>query len=148
MSGHLEQVLIIDDESLDLEAMRRILESEGFRVLAGANYDDARKLFDKHGQHIDLLITDVSLPGRTGVELAIDLLKRKRDLKILFISGYVGAEVIRLSGLPASDPHFLRKPFQAAELLNQVAAVLESSEPMHWLDPRIEEDRPDASNGK
>src|SRR5262249_10517392 len=111
MSGNVENVLVIDDERIDLDAMRRILESQGFRVWTGGNYDDARQVFNEHAEEIDLLIVDVSLPGRSGVEVALDLLKSKPDLKILFVSGYVGAEVIRFYGVPATDPHFLRKPF-------------------------------------
>ena len=142
-----ENILVIDDENLDLDTMRRILESEGFRVLTGTNYDEAIRSFKAHSEEIDLLIVDVSLPGRSGVEIALDLLKRKPDLKILFASGYVGAEVIRFYGVPASDPHFLRKPFRAEELLRRVQEVMKSTEPVRWLNVLKENRKPEAPNG-
>lgn len=148
MSRNSENVIIIDDEQIDRDTMRRILEVHGFSVWTGGDYEDARRIFEEHGEEVDLLIVDVSLPGRSGVEVALALLKRKPLLKILFVSGYVGAEVIRFYGVPATDPHFLRKPFQADELLRQIEEVLKSSEPMRWLDPRIEEEKPKAPNGK
>jgi DNA-binding response OmpR family regulator len=138
-------ILLIDDEPIDIEAMRRILEPQGFTVWSGGNHDDAQQLFQEHSEAIDLLLVDVSLPGRSGVEIASDLLRRKPDLRVLFVSGYVGAEVIRFHGLPATDIHFLRKPFRADELVKRVSDVLKSNEPMRWIDPRREDERAEES---
>ena len=139
MPENSETILLIDDEPIDVDAMRRILEAHGFRIWSGGNYDDAQRLFQEHGDEIDLLVVDVSLPGKTGVEIAADLLKRRPDLKVLFVSGYVGAEVIRLQGISATDPHFLRKPFRADELVRRVEEALKSTEPLRWLDDRNNE---------
>src|SRR5262245_50162009 len=101
-----ENILVIDDEPIDADTMRRILEARGFQVSIGHNYDDALRAFQSHNAEIDLLIVDVSLPGRNGVDIASQLLKRKPDLKVLFVSGYVGAEVIRFYGVSTNDVHF------------------------------------------
>ena len=85
-----------------------------------------------------MLVVDVSLPGRNGVEIALELLKRKPSLRVLFVSGYVGAEVIRFYGVSTSDVHFLRKPFQTDEFVHRVEGVLKSSEPFRWLGPGSE----------
>ena len=119
--------------------MRRILEPQGFTVWSRGNYDEAQKLFQEYREAIDLLLVDVSLPGRSGVEIASDLLRRKPDLRVLFVSGYVGAEVIRFHGLSATDIHFLRKPFRADELVKRVSDVLKSNEPMRWFDLQEDE---------
>jgi CheY-like chemotaxis protein len=77
---------------------------------------------------LDLLITDISLPGTNGCELAKLLLKRYRDLRILFVSGYVGSEVCRYYGVPTTDLFFLRKPFSNSELAARVSRVFETDE--------------------
>jgi DNA-binding response OmpR family regulator len=138
MTGSGESVLVIDDEPIDADTMYRILTAHGFRVYIGYDYDDALTIFQLNDE-IELLIVDISLPGRSGLEIASELLKRKPSLRVLFVSGYVGAEVIRFYGVSTSDVHFLRKPFQADELVKRIAEVLKSSEPMKWLQQRPEE---------
>ena len=147
MPARDEGVLLIDDEPLDSEAMRRMLEVQGFRVYEGKNYDDALRIFDSRPGEIDLLVTDISLPGASGVEIASQLIKRKPDLKVLFVSGYVGAEVIRFYGVSANDIHFLRKPFPATEFISHVEAVLSSSEPMRWLPSSVRNSKTERPNG-
>ena len=63
-----------------------------------------------HGEAVDLLIADISLPDGNGCELAIAMREKKPDLRVLFVSGHVGAEVCRFYGLDVTDLHFLRKP--------------------------------------
>ncbi len=79
------------------------------------------------------MIADVSLPGKNGIELAEELLGRKRNLKMLFISGYVGAEVLRFHNIPKADLHFPSKPFAAGELISRVEQVLAAPEQLRWL---------------
>ena len=88
----------------------------------------------------------MSLPGKTGIELARVLLRRKPDLKVLFVSGHVGAEVIRFHGLPASDRHFLKKPFRAERLTERVKDLLKSADALDWLEPKQRKTRTDSTN--
>jgi DNA-binding response OmpR family regulator len=127
-------VLVVDDEEIDSVLMRRSLErAGGFRVLEARNYDSAVRLFAEQGGGIDLLIVDVSLPGRNGVDLARWLLRQRAELKVLFVSGWVGAELLRSHGIVESDRHFLGKPFRPAELLERVRSVLGEPGGVEWL---------------
>ena len=134
-------VLVVDDEASDATLMRESLTSAGFAVIEADDYPSALRVFDARRHDIDLLLADVSLPGRTGIDLARALLRSKPELKVLFISGHVGAEVIRFHGLPASDRHFLQKPFTTAELVTRVQEILESREPLDWLEPKKPSER-------
>src|SRR5438477_12930192 len=88
------------------------------------------ELGKKYSEEINLLVTDISLPGTNGCELAMAALRMHPDLKILFVSGYTGAEIFRYYGIPFTDMHFLRKPFTSADLSNRVRQVLDSPEPL------------------
>ena len=135
MTDNTRTVLVVDDEASDIAFISKALQSAGLGVLESDSYDSAVQLFDARHDEIGLLLADVSLPGKTGIELARVLLRRKRDLKVLFVSGHVGAEVIRFHGLPASDRHFLQKPFRAEDLADRAKELLESTDPLDWLEP-------------
>ena len=130
MRPNSELVLVVDDEPLDVDFIQRTLESAGFRVITANNPTSARQRFLEHAGEIDLLVIDVSLPGKNGVEVANELLRLKPDVRVLFNSGHVGAEVIRFYGLPATDRHFLTKPFEAQTLIDRVLEILENPEPL------------------
>jgi CheY-like chemotaxis protein len=121
-------ILIVDDESVDLFVMSEILEHSGYTVLAANGYDQALRIFDEHAANIDLLLTDVSMPIKTGVDLARTLLQLKPELKVLFTSGWVGATVLRSAAHPHLERFFLPKPFAASDLLESVHNALASSE--------------------
>ncbi len=128
--------LIVDDEPVDLTFIQRILEVIcGFKVLGSASFQEAVRTFEASGGQVDLLITDVSLPGKTGIELAQTLLLQKQDLKVLFISGWVGGAALRLQGVPPDSLHFLAKPFRYPELVKRVREVLASEASLSWLEP-------------
>lgn len=119
-------ILLIDDEPIDREMMREALRNEGFDTVEGANYDEGADLFRSHESDIALAIIDVSLPGRNGCELAKTILQIRPGTKVLFISGHVGAEVIRFYGIKGTSENFLRKPFKAPELIERVHTALAS----------------------
>jgi DNA-binding response OmpR family regulator len=125
---HAETILLVDDEETDRTVVRRILESKGYAVLEADTYQRAWTVFEKNRGSIALLLTDISLPGGNGCELWVGMRKRNPDLKVLFVSGHVGSEVLRFHGLEPSDLHFLGKPFKAGDLLARVTQVLGSPE--------------------
>src|SRR5436305_2030490 len=95
-------VLVVDDEPEDIEAVRHVLEQTGeFEVSIAANYDEAIDVFGRESGKLALALLDVALPGKSGVELAKHLLAVKPSLRVLFVSGHVGASVIRFQGLDA-----------------------------------------------
>lgn len=137
-------ILLVDDELVDLIVMQRSLEKAGYTVFAAENYDQALAQLDAHVNEISLLVSDISLPGRTGLELARSCLKQKPELKILFVSGWTGAEFLEYAGIPKADPHFLPKPFRSAKLVGHVRHILESADQIPWLN---EEGNKAASGG-
>ena len=120
-------VLVLDDEVEDLELMQKSLSIQGFRVITAMTSQEAIRLATQYP--IGLLVTDVSIPGsQNGCDVASKLLTDNPALKVLFVSGYVGAEVCKFHGVSVSDLHFLRKPFSVAQFIRQVKSVLESPE--------------------
>jgi len=122
-----ETVLVVEDQAEVRTLTTRILEARGYTVLEAAGADDALRLVDGNGERIDLLLTDVVMPGMNGRELAARLTAQRGDLKVLFVSGYTG-EAIRQHGLLESGAAFLQKPFSPDVLARKVRDVLDETE--------------------
>ena len=91
--------------------------------MVASSGEEALGLLDGHAGPIDLLVTDVVMPGMSGRELAEAAAKRRPGLPALFLSGYTPDEVLR-QGVEAAAAHFLQKPFSPASLLKKVREVL------------------------
>jgi len=122
-------IILIDDESSQRRFMRHVLEDAGYNVLEGADYEEALVIHRQYRGKIDVLLTDISLPGQNGYVLARTLLDTDPGLNVIFISGLAGAETCRYYGMATTDVHFLEKPFNAADLLRRVRRVLEVGGP-------------------
>lgn len=121
-------VLLVDDEADDRALVGQALRSSGYTVLEADNFQQCVEVFEEGRGAVQLLIADISLPDGNGCDLALLLWSRQPDLRVLFVSGHVGAEVCRFYGLEVTDSHFLRKPFKAKELVARVRQVLSDSE--------------------
>jgi DNA-binding response OmpR family regulator len=130
-----ETILLVDDEETDRSVVRRILEPNGYRILEADTYRRALDVFEVHRDSIALLVTDISLPGGNGCELWVAMRKQNAELRVLFVSGHVGAEVLRFYGLKPSTLHFFTKPFTADDLRTRITEVLRSSESPELHDP-------------
>jgi CheY-like chemotaxis protein len=119
----IETLLLVEDEEGVRQFSRRILDNAGYRVLESTNGDEAEQLFIQHGDSIDLLVTDVVMPGCGGPELLERLRLRSPDLKVLYMSGYTDQSVVARTGID-EDVRFVQKPFRAAELLRHVREAL------------------------
>lgn len=115
----LESILLVEDEPAVRQLFATALSRAGYTVYQARNGQEAMKVFDEHGDSIDLLLTDMRMPYMGGAELAHQLRGRRRTLKLLCISGYPGS----LDDDLASD--FLAKPFSRDELLKKVREVLD-----------------------
>jgi len=109
--------------------MRRVLEDAEYEVLEGADFNEALAIQKQHPGAIDVVLTDVSLPGHNGYVLVRALLEMRPGLSAIFMSGLTGAEVCRFYGMATTDLHFLEKPFTGDELLRRVRRVSESGGP-------------------
>jgi CheY-like chemotaxis protein/anti-sigma regulatory factor (Ser/Thr protein kinase) len=116
-------VLVVEDQPQVQRATRRILTAAGYRVLSAADGEDALRVSSEHDGVIDVLVTDVIMPGLSGVELSRRLLRQNPGLAVLLVSGYAGKEITELAEL-GPDVQFLQKPFDAASLTSMVAATL------------------------
>lgn len=128
MTNGYANILVVDDEDADLNAIREALESEGYIVRTATNIPEALAVHESASDFLDLLIADISLPGGNGCDLAIAIAAKQPGIRVLFISGHVGAEVCRYYGVQVSSRNFLRKPFVPAVLQERVRQILSSSE--------------------
>jgi two-component system, cell cycle sensor histidine kinase and response regulator CckA len=114
-----ETILLVEDEPAVRQLFSQALSRSGYRVYEARNGQEAIKVFDQHGDAIDLLLTDMRMPFMGGAELARQLRTRRRTLKLLCISGYAGGTELEFSG------DFLAKPFSRDELLAKVREILD-----------------------
>jgi two-component system cell cycle sensor histidine kinase/response regulator CckA len=118
-----ETVLLVDDEPGVRQFSKRILDDAGYRVLEAANGDDAERLFAHHADSIDLLVTDVMMPGCGGAELLSRLRLQVPALRVLYMSGYPES-VVHMKGIDRGFP-LVEKPFTMAEFVRRVREALE-----------------------
>jgi PAS domain S-box-containing protein len=119
-----ETVLLVEDEDSVRAHTTRILHELGYTVLEAANSAEAHAL-STATSHIDLLLTDLVMPGENGIILATQLLKARPNLAVLYMSGY--AEHTRLESLwSIFDGVILQKPFWRSELARAVRKVLDA----------------------
>jgi CheY-like chemotaxis protein len=108
-------VLLVEDEPFVRDATCRTLQNAGFDVLPAADAQEAMKLYAQRHGKIDLLMTDMGLPGRNGRQLSQDLRSTSTDIPILMTSGYVESECDREPREPRT--YFLPKPYSRTELV-------------------------------
>jgi DNA-binding response OmpR family regulator len=116
-------VLLVEDEAFLREITCDVLDAAGFAVFVAGNSGDAMTLFRKHRTTIDLLISDVALPGSSGYDLAREMRKSESALGVVLISGHIWTTVAR-NQLREKQMFYLPKPFSAADLLGKIEEVL------------------------
>jgi PAS domain S-box-containing protein len=119
-----ETVLLVEDEEIVREPTRRMLARSGYTVLEASNTDDALELMRAHSGVIDVLLTDVVMPGRSGKDLSVEVLKQRSETKVLFMSGY-SENVIVHRGVIDEGVNLIEKPFSADELLRRIREMLD-----------------------
>jgi CheY-like chemotaxis protein len=120
-----ETILVAEDEPQLREVIVEVLRNRGYSVIAADNGPAAVQIAEKHRGGIDLVLTDMVMPGMTGVEVARRVRELSGRAKILFMSGY-SAEVIENAGKADNGDDFLQKPFSPNALVARVRAVLDN----------------------
>ena len=116
-------VLLVEDQASVRGLIKRVLLSSGYHVMEAGSGPQALALPDSQVRSIDLLITDVVMPGMSGSELAKGLTARRKGLRVLFISGYAPSETMR-EGILEPGVAFLQKPFSPAQITATVDEIL------------------------
>ena len=122
--GASATVLVVEDEGAVRRLAARALEESGFRVVQASSGEDALARLADYGDSIDLLITDVVMPGLGGTELAVSLLDRIPGLRVLFVSGYPTETLRERQAVLPVSICFLHKPFTPRALISAVRKVL------------------------
>ncbi|HXG12094.1 MAG TPA: PAS domain S-box protein [Gemmataceae bacterium] len=121
--GH-ETVLLVEDEEGVRALAREVLQESGYTVLEAKDGDDALEITARHPGPIHLLLTDVVMPGMSGVALAQRLMAARSGLRVLYTSGYTDSALFRY-GYQEGDADFLMKPFTRDALVRAVRDVLD-----------------------
>lgn len=118
-----ETILIVEDEDMVRQLAVDTLRSRGYHTLSAADAAEAQEVAAKH-DHIDLVFTDVVMPGSSGTELAATLSQTRPGLKVLFSSGYTDDAVVR-HGMLEPGTNFLQKPYSARNLARKLREILD-----------------------
>jgi len=121
--GGTQTVLVVEDESALREVTRRMLVRLGYTVLVAANADQALRLFEQNGS-IDVLVTDVVMPGASGVELTRKLLEGYPALQVIYMTGYTDDAIVE-HGVLHPGVALLHKPFTSDALGRKVREALD-----------------------
>lgn len=120
-----ETLLLVEDERSIRETLGMLLERLGYTVLSAEDPEISLRVASEHPGPIDLLITDIVMPGMSGRELAERLLESQPSMKVLYMSGYT-AEVIAHRGILDTGVHFLSKPVSSDDLAQTVRQLLDA----------------------
>jgi len=124
-TGGSETVLLVEDEESVRQLVRETLEAKGYKVLEANHGAAALQIASDYHGPIDMLITDVVMPGMSGRELSEQLSASDPDIKILYLSGYTEDAVVH-QGVLEPGTSFLQKPFTLQALARKVREVLRS----------------------
>jgi CheY-like chemotaxis protein len=116
-------ILLVEDEPAVREVIRAALEIGGYRVLEADGPATAERIASDGKTGIDLLLTDMVMPGMNGAELAGRLRELRPELVTLFMTGYANSELLRLATLDSAQKH-IQKPFTVSGLLARVNDAL------------------------
>jgi two-component system cell cycle sensor histidine kinase/response regulator CckA len=122
-----ETILLVENEFALRELMRRFLEASGYSILGARDGDEALALATTHPTSIDLLLTDVVMPGMSGFALASRVTELRAETKVLYFSGYADDYDVIREGLHDSGRPFLLKPFTQADLVSKIGEILDTA---------------------
>ncbi|MCI0434046.1 MAG: PAS domain S-box protein [Gemmatimonadetes bacterium] len=127
-NGGSETIALVEDEKTVLDLATRILRRKGYNVLPAENGRLALDVIARYPDRIDMLVTDVVMPGMNGRDLADRINVMRPGVRVLFMSGY-SAEAVAQHGVLAEGASFLEKPFSPDGLLRKVREMLDDAAP-------------------
>jgi PAS domain S-box-containing protein len=120
-----ETILLVEDEESLRCVTQEYLSNKGYRVIVAEDFQKALEASEKEARRIDLLVTDVVLPGSSGPKLADRLASSRPDMKVLFVSGYT-ADALVHGDVHRTDFAFLSKPFSLNTLARKIRGILDT----------------------
>jgi CheY-like chemotaxis protein len=120
---HAQTILLVEDEEMVRGLICEALRREGYRVVACSNAAEGIEASKRHGEQIDLLLTDVVMPGMNGPEMALRIQKTLPHLRVVFMSGYTDRAPVG-EGEADAPIEYLQKPFTLKTLTQKLAKVL------------------------
>jgi signal transduction histidine kinase/CheY-like chemotaxis protein len=119
LRGNGERLLLVEDDELIRTATQRLLSETGYTVLSAGSAEEALAIFQREDGDFQLVICDVVLPDKSGVELADQLLALQPELRVILSSGYTD-EKLRMSAVEEKGYPFLQKPYSTEKLLRSI----------------------------
>jgi DNA-binding NtrC family response regulator len=119
-------ILLVDDKVIILDICKQVLEANGYRVLIASTPSEAVQTAEKYDGEIDLLLTDIMMPGMTGVDLSRKLSSVRANMRTLFMTGYSTA-LLAEEGVDLDVKALIQKPFTTADLMKRVTNALKKS---------------------
>ncbi len=119
-----EVILLVEDEPAVRSLTKRILERHGYVVIDASTGDEALAIFQREGARIELVLTDVVMPGLRGPELVAEIERLRPGLPVMLMSGYADDDLMRRGVFP-EHVAFLKKPFTHGDLLGIVRQHLQ-----------------------
>jgi CheY-like chemotaxis protein len=123
-AGGKERVLLVEDDALVRKASQRILRGAGYEVLEAAHGGEALAIAQGQGAPIDLLLTDIVMPGQSGKEIVQRLVSSHPAVRVIYMSGYTDGAIVH-HGVLKEGADFVQKPFSPDTLLRKVREVLD-----------------------
>ena len=121
-NGVLHTILLVEDDAFVRQATCNILEHAGFEVITAEDAAEAMRIYDERALDIDLVMTDMVLPGASGQQLGQNLCQRSAAVAVLITSGYSNAEFDIEA--PKTLTYFLAKPYSRQTLLDKIKKIL------------------------
>jgi signal transduction histidine kinase len=120
-----ETVLLVEDDETVLTLCSTVLQSHGYNVLEAGEASEAIEICRTHREPIDLLVSDVVMPGANGPALAVEIRDIRPGIRTLFMSGYT-EETMQQYGFSSKNAGFIQKPFSASALATKVRQILDA----------------------
>lgn len=128
LKGGAETILLVEDEEVLRQLTYRLLNNLGYKVLTADSGQAALDTAAGYSGQIDLLLTDVIMPGISGAQLARELVQQRPGLRVLFMSGYTD-DAISHHGVLEAGKHLINKPFGPSALARQIRQLLDEVPP-------------------